>query len=83
MKFKNLITLLFLFSAGAELAIGRLYDERLSIFGINVSVILSLIFVITSILIVASIKKVVMSKAKNLLFISFYSFILNALFYHF
>jgi O-antigen ligase len=75
MKFKNLITLLFLFSASAELAIGRLYDERLSIFGINVSVVISLIFVITSILIIASIKKVVMSKAKNLLFI-FYAFVL-------
>lgn len=75
MKFKNLITLFFLFSASAELAIGRLYDERLSIFGINVSVVLSLIFVITSILFIASVKKVVMSKAKNLLFI-FYAFIL-------
>ena len=75
MKFKNLITLLFLFSASAELAIGRLYDERLSIFGINVSVVLSLIFVITSIFFIASIKKVVMSKAKKLLFV-FYALIL-------
>jgi O-antigen ligase len=74
MKFKNLITLLFLFSASAELAIGRLFDERLSIFGINVSVVLSLIFVITSILFIASIKKVVMSKAKKLLFV-FYALI--------
>ena len=65
MKFKNLITLLFLFSASAELAIGRLFDERLSIFGINVSVVLSLIFVITSIFFIASIKKVVMSRLKN------------------
>ncbi len=74
MKFKNLTTLLFLFSASAELAIGRLFDERLSIFGINVSVVLSLIFVITSILFIASIKKVVMSKAKKLLFV-FYALI--------
>ena len=74
MKFKNLITLLFLFSASAELAIGRLFDERLSIFGINVSVVLSLIFVITSIFFIASIKKVVMSKAKKLLFV-FYALI--------
>ena len=75
MKFKNLITLLFLFSASAELAIGRLFDERLSIFGINVSVVLSAIFVVTSILFIASIKKVVMSKAKKLLFV-FYALIL-------
>ena len=74
MKFKNLTTLLFLFSASAELAIGRLFDERLSIFGINVSVVLSLIFVITSILFITSIKKVVMSKAKKLLFV-FYALI--------
>ena len=75
MKFKNLITLLFLFSASAELAIGRLFDERLSIFGINVSVVLSLIFIITSIFFIASIKKVLMSKAKKLLFF-FYALIL-------
>ena len=75
MKFKNLTTLLFLFSASAELAIGRLFDERLSIFGINVSVVLSLIFVITSIFFIASIKKIVMSKAKKLLFV-FYALIL-------
>ena len=74
MKFKNLITLFFLFSASAELAIGRLYDERLSIFGINVSIVLSLIFVISSVFFLASIKKVVFSKAKSLLFF-FYGFI--------
>ena len=75
MKFKNLTTLLFLFSASAELAIGRLYDERLSILEINFSVVLSLIFVITSILFISSIKKVVMSRAKKLLFV-FYALII-------
>ena len=41
MKFNNLLSFFFLFSSAAVIAIGRLYDERLSFLGINISLVIS------------------------------------------
>lgn len=75
MKFNNLLSLFFVFSAAAVIAIGRLYDERLSLFGINISVVISLVFLFTSALYISSIKNLKISKPKFNLFL-FYLFLL-------
>ena len=75
MKFHNLLSFFFLFSAAAVIAIGRLYDERLSVFGINISIVISFFFIFSSILYIASIKKIKLSKPKLNLFL-FYLFLL-------
>ena len=75
MKFNNLLSLFFVFSAAAVIAIGRLYDERLSLFGINISVVISLVFLFTSVLYISSIKNIKISKPKFNLFL-FYLFLL-------
>ena len=75
MKFNNLLSFFFVFSAAAVIAIGRLYDERLSIFGINISVVISFVFLFTSVLYISSIKNLKISKPKFNLFL-FYLFIL-------
>ena len=75
MKFNNLLSFFFVFSAAAVIAIGRLYDERLSLFGINISVVISFVFLFTSILYISSIKNLKISKPKFNLFL-FYLFLL-------
>ena len=75
MKFNNLLSFFFVFSAAAVIAIGRLYDERLSLFGINISVVISLVFLFTSVLYISSIKNLKISKPKFNLFL-FYLFLL-------
>ena len=75
MKFNNLLSLFFLFSSSAVIAIGRLYDERLSILGINISLIISFVFIFSSVLYLSSIKNIKISKYKFNLFL-FYLFIL-------
>lgn len=68
MKIKNLFSLIFLLSACFELAVGRIYDDRLSIYGVNLSIIISLFFFITSIILLSSIKKIILNKTKVVLF---------------
>ena len=75
MKFNNLLSFFFVFSAAAVIAIGRLYDERLSLFGINISVVISFVFLFTSVLYISSIKNFKISKPKFNLFL-FYLFLL-------
>ena len=75
MKFNNFLSFFFVFSSAAVIAIGRLYDERLSLFGINISVIISFVFLFTSVLYISSIKNIKISKPKFNLFL-FYLFLL-------
>ena len=75
MKFHNLLSFFFVLSASAVIAIGRLYDERLSLFGINISIVISFVFLFTSVLYIYSIKSIKISKPKFNLFL-FYLFIL-------
>ena len=55
-------------SACAELAIGRIYDERLSIYGVNLSILISIVFLFTSIVLLSSIKRVTLNRPKIILF---------------
>ena len=75
MKFNNILSLIFILSAAAEIAIGRLYDERLALFGLNISVVISAFFIFSSIIYISSIKKIKLSKPKFILF-CFYSYLL-------
>jgi len=76
MKIKNLFSFIFLLAACSELAIGRIYDDRLSIYGVNLSIVISLFFFITSIIVLSSIKKIILNKTKIVLFSFFMSLLI-------
>ena len=58
MLIKDIYSWIYIFFVAAMLAIGKLYDERLEIFGFNFSIVLSSLFIILSIPLFASIKKI-------------------------
>ena len=68
MRIKSLFLFIFILSACAELAIGRLYDERLSIYGVNLSILIGIVFLFTSIVLLSSIKRVTLNRPKIILF---------------
>ena len=72
MKYKNSFSWIYILLACAMLAIGRLYDERLEFFGINLSIILSITFLVFSIPLLFSIKNIVIYSTKRF----FYYFLL-------
>ena len=72
MKYKNSFSWIYILLACAMLAIGRVYDERLDFFGINLSIILSVSFLLLSIPLLLSIKRVKHFNTKRL----FYYFLL-------
>jgi len=74
MKIKSIFSFLYVSTAAAMLGIGRLYDERLEVFGINLSFIISSFYFITSFLLLLTINKVTFSKSKYLLY-GFYSLV--------
>ena len=75
MSAKTINSWIFLFFSCALLAIGRVYDERLEIAEINLGIFLSVIYLVSVIFMLFSIKKTILSKSKVL----FYSFYLLAL----
>ena len=75
MSAKTINSWIFLFLSCALLAIGRVYDERLEIAEINLGIFLSVIYLVSVIFMLFSIKKTILSKSKVL----FYSFYLLAL----
>jgi O-antigen ligase len=75
MKIKDLFIWVFMLSSCALLAIGRVYDERLEIAGINIGVFLSVIYLISVVFMLFSIKKIILSKSK-ILFWLFYLLVL-------
>lgn len=75
MKIKDLFVWVFMFSACALLAIGRLYDERLEVFGVNIGVIFSVVYLLSVIFLLFSIRSIIFSKSK-ILFYLFYLLIL-------
>ena len=76
MRIKNIFSFIFLLAACAELAIGRVYDERLFIYGINLSLVISFFFFLTSILLLSSIKKIRFTKPKLILYGFFLSLLI-------
>jgi len=73
MKVNNLFNWVFLLSACALLAIGRVYDERFTIYSVNLVIVLSLVYISALAFILFSVKSIVWSKSK-LLFYSLYLF---------
>jgi len=68
MKINNLFSWGYILLACAMLAIGRVYDERLEFFGINLALIISIVYLLFSFLLIVSIKKVIITKSKFLLY---------------
>ena len=75
MKVSSFFAWVFMFSACGLLAIGRVYDDRLVIAGINLVVLVSVVFLISVLILFSSIKKIILSKSKILLY-SFYLLVL-------
>ena len=73
MKVNNLFNWVFLLSACALLAIGRVYDERLTIYSVNLVIVISLVYISALAFILFSVKSIGWSKSK-LLFYSLYLF---------
>jgi len=74
MRVKDIFSWIFLFSASAMLAIGRIYDERLDVFEIKFSLILSLVYIVSICILITSIKNVKLGKTKKTLLL-FYSYL--------
>ena len=72
---RSILSWIFTFSACAILAIGRIYDERLSILDVNFSVIISAFYLFTALAILFSIRSVSINKTK----FSFYLFYFSCL----
>ena len=72
MKVNNLFLWSYTLLSSAMLAIGRIYDERLEIFGINLSLIISVAYILFSILLLFSIKDLRITKTKILLYIFYF-----------
>jgi len=68
MKNNALFSWLFMLSACALLAVGRVYDERLVIAGINLVVLVSVVYLLSVLVLFCSIKKIELSKSKILLY---------------
>ena len=66
-----------MFSSCAVLAIGRVYDERLEFFGVNVGVVFSVIYFLSVILLLFSIKTVIFSKSKVLFYLFYFLMLLT------
>ena len=69
MRFKYLFSWIFIFSSCALLAIGRLYDARLTLINLNLPVLFSAIYFISSVFLFFSIRKIVISKTKGLFYL--------------
>ena len=65
----KIINSLYIFSTCAILAIGRFHDDRLSIFNIDFSFFISATYVITSLFIISSFRKISLGKSRNTLFL--------------
>ena len=75
MKGNVFFSWLFMFSACAMIAIGRVYDDRLELLGVNIALIISVVFFLSSALLIVSLKRVTITKSKFLLYIFYFLFI--------
>ena len=55
---------IYLFSAAAMIAIGHFYDDRLVIYNINIALIISVFYTISSLLLILKNKKMTISVTK-------------------
>lgn len=70
---RGIIRILFFLSACAQFAIGRIYDDRLSFFGINLSVVNFLIFISTASIFIYFIGRIHFYSKSKIILYSFYS----------
>ena len=75
MKGNVFFSWVFMFSACAMIAIGRVYDDRLELLGVNIALIISVVFFLSSALLIVSLKRVTITKSKFLLYIFYFLFI--------
>ena len=75
MKIKSLYSIFFLLAICALLAIGRVYDSRLLVFGINLSLILSCTYFSFLMVFLFSIKNIFLNKTRLILY-SFFAFVI-------
>ena len=75
MRDRGVVFWVFMLSACALLAIGRVYDERLTFANINLAIIISGFYIVSVIYILLTIKKIILSKTK----VVFYLFYLAVL----
>ena len=75
MKIKNIFSWVYILILCAMIAIGKMYDDRLEFLGINLALIISIIYLILSFLLMISIKKLVITKSKFLLYVFYCSII--------
>ena len=75
MKGNVLFSWVFMFSACAMIAIGRVYDDRLELLGVNIALIISVVFFLSSALLIVSLNRVTITKSKFLLYIFYFLFI--------
>jgi O-antigen ligase len=73
MKGNPFFSWVFMFSACALLAIGRIYDERLSILDVNLSVIISTIYLFAVLIILFSITSVSVNKTRFIFYFFYFS----------
>ena len=69
MNIKIINSWIFLLASCALLAIGRIYDERLEILGLNFGIFVSVIYIVSVIFMLFSIKTISLSKSKILLYL--------------
>ena len=73
MRNKTLFSWVFMFSACALLAIGRVYDERLVIANVNLVFFISIVYLVSVVLVLFSVKKTVITKSKVLFYLFYLS----------
>ena len=76
MRINNLISFTYILFAAAIIAIGRIYDERLELLGLNFSVFISGFFILLSCIMIISIRSIKLTSTRAL----FYMFLCIILF---
>ena len=81
MLIKNIFMWIVVLATSALLAIGRIYDERLSINEFNLALVISIVFLTIAFLLLSNIKKIAFTKSKLLLYLFYLSILFSSLFY--
>lgn len=76
MNLEKIIKLVFIFSACGLISIGYFYDDRLDFFGLNISIVISFLYLVSSILLLFKIRVLRFNIPKFILYVFFGSLIL-------
>ena len=78
MLIKNIFMWIVVLATSALLAIGRIYDERLSINEFNLALFISIVFLTIAFLLISNIKKIAFTKSKLLLYLFYLSILFSS-----